>query len=437
MIGFLPLVVGFLLMLGLMFLGIPVAVAMFMAGFLGSVIYAGLPTLLDFGNLMWGTLDNFILVAIPLYILLGEILLRSGVTERMYTSLSYWLSPLPGGLLHTNIGASAMFAAVSGSSVATAATIGTVALPAFRARQYNERMVLGSIAGGSTLGILIPPSINLIIYGALTETSIGRLFLAGVVPGILMAGLFMLVIVIIALIKPSITGRKVELPPLRVRFAALVHLLPAVVIFVLVMGGIYFGWATPTESAALGVLFTLIVAFFYRQLSVKMLHQAFVSTIRSSAMMILIFVGASYLTFILGLLGVAQSMTDLFTRLEISPAQTIWAIVVFYVILGCFLETLSMLFATIPVLFPIILAVGIDPVWFGVFLVLMMEMALITPPVGINLYVVQGVRGYGPLLDVVIGILPFLAMILVTVALLIAFPEISTWLPDKMFKSLS
>lgn len=437
MIGLLPLVVGFVLMLGLMFLGIPVAVSMFIAGLMGSVIYAGLPTLLDFGNLLWGTLDNFILVAIPLYILLGEILLRSGVTERMYATLSYWLSPLPGGLLHTNIGASAMFAAVSGSSVATAATIGTVALPAFRARHYNERMVLGSIAGGSTLGILIPPSINLIIYGALTETSIGRLFLAGVVPGILLAGLFMLAIIIIALIKPSITGSKVELPPLRVRLASLIHLLPAIVIFVLVMGGIYFGWATPTESAALGVLFTLVVAFFYRQLSVKMLHQAFMSTIRSSAMMILIFVGASYLTFILGLLGVAQSMTDLFTRLEISPAQTIWAIVVFYVILGCFLETLAMLFATIPVLFPIILAVGIDPVWFGVFLVLMMEMALITPPVGINLYVVQGVRGYGPLLDVVIGILPFLAMILVTVALLIAFPEISTWLPDKMFTSLS
>ncbi len=437
MIGFEAIAIGFIIMLGLMFLGLPVAVAMFATASLGALLFGGLPTLLNFGNLMWGTLENFILVAIPLYILLGEILLRSGVTERMYTALSYWLTRLPGGLLHTNIAASATFAAVSGSSVATAATIGTVALPAFRARGYNDRMVLGSIAGGATLGILIPPSINLIIYGALTETSIGKLFLAGVIPGLLLAILFMLVIVVIALLRPSITGHAYDLPPLLTRLAALVHLIPPLGIFALVMGGILFGWATPTESAALGVLFTLVVAFVYGKLSVRMLHEAFLSTVRSSALMLLIFVAASYLTFILGLLGVPQTLTSIFTELDITPTQTIWAIVLFYLILGMFLETLSMLFATIPVMLPIILAVGIDPVWFGVFLVLMMEMALITPPIGMNLYVVHGVRGYGSVLDVIIGVLPFLAMILVVVAVMIVFPEIATFLPDRLFRSLS
>ena len=437
MIGLVSIAIGFIIMLGLMLLGLPVAVAMFATAALGAALYGGLPTLLEFGNLMWGTLENFILVAIPLYILLGEILLRSGITERMYTALSYWLYALPGGLLHTNIAASATFAAVSGSSVATAATIGTVALPAFRRRGYNERMVLGSIAGGATLGILIPPSINLIIYGALTETSIGQLFLAGIIPGLVLAVLFMLVIAVIALLRPSITGRPHDLPPLLERVAALVHLVPLLVIFALVMGGIYFGWATPTESAALGVLFTLVVAFVYGKLSVRMLHECLLSTVRTSSLMLLIFVAASYLTFILGLLGVPQTLTNIFTELDITPTQTIWAIVIFYLIMGAFLETLSMLFATIPVMLPIILAVGIDPVWFGVFLVLMMEMALITPPIGMNLYVVQGVRGYGPVLDVVIGVLPFLAMILVVVAIMIAFPEMATFLPEQMFRSLS
>ncbi|MFV2090785.1 MAG: TRAP transporter large permease, partial [Pseudomonadales bacterium] len=281
MIGLGPIAIGFTIMLGLMFLGFPVAVSMFAIASLGAALFTGLPSVLSFGNLMWGTLENFILVAIPLYILLGEILLRSGATERMYTALSYWLYKLPGGLLHTNIAASATFAAMSGSSVATAATIGTVALPAFRARGYNDRLVLGSIAGGATLGILIPPSINLIIYGALTETSIGQLFLAGFIPGLVLAVLFMLVIVVISLLWPAITGDIPDLPPLLDRVAALVHLIPPLAIFGLVMGGILFGWATPTESAALGVLFTLVVAAVYGKLSIRMLHEAFLSTVRS------------------------------------------------------------------------------------------------------------------------------------------------------------
>ena len=437
MIGPWEIGIGFVVMLGLMMAGIPVAVALFATAALGALLFGGLPTLLNFGNLMWGTLENFILVAIPLYILLGEILHRSGVTERMYRALSYWVDRLPGGLLHTNIAASATFAAVSGSSVATAATIGTVALPAFRRRGYNERLVLGSVAGGATLGILIPPSINLIIYGALTETSIGQLFLAGIVPGIVLTVLFMLVIVVIAVVRPAITGRPVDLPPLRARIAALVHLLPPLLIFLLVMGGIVFGWATPTESAALGVLFALVVAFVYGKLSLAMLHGAFLSTVRSSSLMLLIFVAASYLTFILGLLGVPQTLTRIFTELDVTPTQTIWVIVIFYLIMGMFLETLSTLFATIPVMLPIILAVGIDPVWFGVFLVLMMEMALITPPIGMNLYIVHGVRGHGSVLDVIIGVLPFLFAILIVVAIMIAFPELATFLPEKMFRSLS
>ena len=201
--------------------------------------------------------------------------------------------------------------------------------------------------------------------------------------------------------------------------------------------GSFFGWATPTESAALGVVFALVVAFVYGKLSLAMLHGAFLSTVRSSSLMLLIFVAASYLTFILGLLGVPQTLTSIFTELDVTPTQTIWVIVIFYLIMGMFLETLSTLFATIPVILPIILAVGIDPVWFGVFLVLMMEMALITPPIGMNLYIVQGVRGHGSVLDVIIGVLPFLFAILIVVVIMIAFPELATFLPEKMFRSLS
>ena len=433
MIDFAGAAIGFALMLGMMVMGVHVAVAIFLTSVLGAVVYFGPMLLNTFATQLWAVMNDFILTAIPLFILLGELLLRAGVTQRMYTGLSTWLGRLPGGLLHTNIGASGMFAAVSGSSVATAATISTVALPEFRRRGYNERLVLGSIAAGATLGILIPPSVNLIIYGALTGTSIGRLFAAGIVPGLLLIGLFMLAIAIICTFLPRMAGAPEPPTTWAQKLSSLRHLVPPLSVFVVVMGSIYTGWATPTEAAAVGVLMALLLAGMNGALSVRMLHDAFLSTVRTTAMILLIIVAAFYLKFIIGILGVPQAMTQFVTAMELSTFTFILALVVFYLILGCFIETLSMMVGTVPIVFPLVVHMGIDPVWFGIFLVLMMELALITPPVGMNLFVVQGVRRTGPVTDVFWGILPFVGVVLVAVALIIAFPPIVTWLPYRMF----
>lgn len=433
MIDFAGAAIGFALMLGMMILGVHVAVAIFLISVIGAVVYLGPQLLNTFGTQLWAVMNDFILTAIPLFILLGELLLRSGITKSMYHGLSDWLGRLPGGLLHTNIGASALFASVSGSSVATAATIATVALPEFRARNYNERLVLGSIAAGATLGILIPPSVNLIIYGALTSTSIGRLFAAGIVPGLLLASLFMLAIALICTIYPKMAGIEKGKPDLAQRMRSLRHLVPPLSVFAVVMGSIYLGWATPTEAAAVGVLMAFGLAAGNSALSFRMLHEAFISTVRTTAMILLIIIAAFYLKFIIGILGVPQAMTAFVAAMDLTTLQFILALVVFYLILGCFIETLSMMVGTIPIVFPVVVFMGIDPVWFGIFLVLMMELALITPPVGMNLFVVQGVRRTGPVTDVFWGVLPFVVVVLVMVALITAFPALVTWLPYRIF----
>lgn len=432
MIDFWSVAIGFLIMLSFMLVGFAVATSLFLTAALGGAIYLGLPTLLSFGNTMWGVLNDFILTCIPLFILLGEILMRAGVTERMYKSLSDWLSHLPGGLLHSNIGACAIFAAISGSSVATAATMGTVALPAMKKRNYSERLILGSVAAGGTLGILIPPSINMIVYGAITNTSIGKLFIAGIVPGLLLTGLFMMVIVVLCVLNPSLAGNKEQRPPMRERLRNLAGFVPPGLVFLVVMGGIYLGWATPTEAAALGVIMSVGVAAWYRRLTIQMLHEAFLATMRTTAMILLIIVAAFFLNYVLGMMGVPQAVSAFVADMGATPLQTIWVLVIFYLILGCFLETLSMMIATVPVIVPLVVSLGFDPVWFGIFLVIMMELSLITPPVGLNLYVVQGIRGHGSVVDVIRGSMPFALMMLMLTALLIYFPGIAMWLPNHI-----
>jgi C4-dicarboxylate transporter DctM subunit len=324
MIDFWGAAIGFGIMLLLMMLGVHVAVSMFAISALGAVIYLGPSILNTFGAQLWAVMNDFILTAIPLFILLGELLLRSGVTQRMYHGLSDWLSRLPGGLLHTNIGASALFAAVSGSSVATAATISTVALPEFRERGYSERLVLGSIAAGATLGILIPPSVNLIIYGALTNTSIGKLFAAGIVPGVLLASLFMLMIIIATLIWPSVAGRAEDAAVMSQKLSNLRHLVPPLLVFVVVMGSIYLGWATPTEAAAVGVLIAFLLAVWNRALSFRMLNEAFLSTVKITAMILLIIVAAFYLNFIVGILACRRQLRHLCLRWNWERSASSW-----------------------------------------------------------------------------------------------------------------
>ena len=433
MIGISGASVGFLVMLGLMLIGLPVAVALFLTAFVGAWAFLGWSTLLGFGNQMWSGQNDFILTAIPLFVFLGEILVRSGVADGLYRCLSDWMRKLPGGLLHSNIGASAVFAAVSGSSVATAATIGTVALPILKERTYDDRLTTGSIAAGATLGILIPPSINMIIYGSMTNTSIGQLFAAGIVPGLLLTACFMMLIAVICVLKPGLAGPTLPDRPFADKMASLLDMFPPFMIFLVVMGSIYAGWATPTESAAIGVVCSIFVAIAKRRFTMTMMHEAMISTVRISAMILLIMVGAQFLNFVIGVLGVPQALTAFVSQFGAGPIEIILLLIVFYLILGCFMETLSMMIATLPVVFPLIVHLGIDPVWFGIFLVLMMEIGLITPPIGMNLYVVQGVRGQGSIIDVIRGATPFVLLMLAFIGLMIAWPDMALWLPRQLF----
>ena len=433
MIGAEGLLLGFLLMLGLMFAGLHIATALFATAAFGAWWYFGGTMFRPFGTLMWGTLNNFLLVAIPLYIFMGEVLVRGGITERMYVALSDWLSWLPGGLLHTNIAASTFFASISGSSVATAATIGTVAFPAFRKRGYREKWVLGSVASGATLGILIPPSINMIIYGALTDTSIGQLFIAGIVPGLLLAAMFMVVIVIASLLDPSLVGSEEMRPTFQQRLGRLKDLLPPLAIFIVVMGSIYTGWATPTEAAAVGAVAALVLVASTGRLSLELLMSSALTTVSITAMTLLILVAAFYLNFILGVLGVPAQVSSLMTSVKLEPWQMILLLVLLYLFLGCFLDSLAMMIATIPIVHPVVTGMGFSSLWLGIFLVIMCELALITPPVGMNLYVVQGVRGQGSITTVVAGTMPFLVCMIALVALMTFAPGLIGWLPGIMF----
>lgn len=433
MIGATEAGIGFLLLIAFLFLGLHVAVAMFLIALLGAALYLGPPLVAAFGTQLWGAMEDYVLLSIPLYILLGEILVRSGSTDRLYRSLADWLNILPGGLLHTNIGASAVFSAVSGSSVATAATISTVALPSFRKRRYDTRLVLGSIAAGASLGNLIPPGIALIVYGAMTNTSVGQLYAAAVVPGIVMTVLFMGTIILIALVKPDLVRQKEVADPLRERLKRLVDLMPPLVIFGIIMGSIYTGWATVTESAALAVVVALPIAALYGRLSIRMLHECFIATANLTAMSLLILAVAFYLNFVMGLLGVTPALGAFATSIGASPLELMIVLAVFYLVLGIFFETLPMLVGTVPVVFPVIVAAGIDPVWFGVFIVLMCEISLISPPVGMTLYVIQAVRREGTIAEVFQGTVPFFIAMVVMTTLLIAFPEMALWLPRISF----
>ena len=422
------LATSLLLLFGLILLSLSVASVLGILGLAMGQIFTAMPLYRGLADVLWLNAIEFLLIAIPLFIFMGEILLRSGIATSMYEALSKWLGWLPGGLMHTNIGSSAMFAATSGSSVATAATISTVALPEVEARGYNERLFLGSLTSGGTLGILIPPSINLIIYGLLTNTSVSSLYIAGLIPGLLLALIFSATILVACLIRPDWGGKRMH-SSWAIRMAALPDLLSPLLIFLIVVGSIYAGLATPTEAAALGVVGAMALAASRGRLSLKTILASVEATMRTTALVMLIVLAAMFLNFVLGFIGLTQALAAFVTDLGWSPLQTILAIVVFFIVLGCFLETLSMLITTAPLIVPIVVALGYDPIWFGILLMVLLEMALLTPPIGINLYVVQSVRRKGTLSDVVIGTLPFLVSMLIMVFLLIIFPDIALWLP--------
>ena len=442
------------------------------------------------GNRAWEGSTSFILIAIPLFILMGELVLRSGVADRMYNVLSRWLVFIPGGLIHSNIASCAVFAACAGSSVATAATISRVALPSFRQRGYNERLVIGSLAAGGTLGILIPPSIGLVLYGLIVGESIGRLFLAGFVPGVILAVTFMLMIMIAAKIWPGIAPKE-EMVSWRLRFLGLFSLLPIGFLIFAVLGSIYFGFATPTEAAAAGVtgafFLTLIgnsgmlvislAAGVLRRLPVlpavararlddvqiarpimpgdiqrnidymvRLLKESFLSMARTSAMILLILMAAFTLQFAFASVRISVDMAEWVAAFELSQLQLVLVLVVFYLVLGTFMESYSMMLTTLPILIPVLSDANVDKVWFGIIMVILLEAAQISPPQGMALYVLHGARRdsdkemaeyegvlaqTGTINDVFVGVLPFMVCMFVVIGLVIAFPELATWLPDQ------
>ena len=375
------------------------------------------------GELTWSTTSNFILTAIPFYILFGEILLRSGTAERMYAALVQWFSWLPGGLMHSNIGACALFGSVSGSSVATAATIGVVAMGEIDKHKYNEPLFLGTLAAGGTLGILIPPSINMIIYGVMTDTSVPKLYLAGFLPGFILTVLFSLTVLVTCIWKPHWGGTKIA-TNWEMRMKLLPDLLPPLVLLVIVIGAIFFGVATATEAAAVGIVGALALAAWDRRLSWRMLRDVCENTVRTTAMVVAILVGAFFLNVIINTIGLTQQLSKLITHYQLTPVQVLLAVIVLYLILGTFMEELSMMISTIPITAPLMVQAGYDSVWYGILLVLLIQTAMISPPFGINLFVIHGIRGRGTLSDVEKGSAPFVIALLAMIAMICVWPDI-------------
>jgi tripartite ATP-independent transporter DctM subunit len=394
-----------------------------------STMYSPLPLLRGVGQIAWGASADFVLVAVPMFILMGEMLLRSGMAEKLFDALDKWVGHIPGGLMHTNVAASALFAATSGSSIATAATVGTVSIPNMRKHGYKPALFLGTIAAGGTLGILIPPSINMVLYGALSETSVSDLYLAGMIPGLLMATIFSVVVLIACTARQDLAPRKPAVP-WGERWRALVHLGPALYLFGLVVGSIYAGWATPTEASALGAVGTLIYVVSSGNFGWAQLWASLEGTVRTTSMVMLIVIAAFFLNFVMSTIGLTDIAVQAVGALSWPPVYVMLAIVGVYLVLGCFVETLTLMVATTPIIVPIVTHLGYDPVWFGIVFVILIELALITPPIGMNLFVVQSVRGGGPFKDIVVGSLPFAAAMLLMIGLLIAFPQLAMWLPE-------
>lgn len=404
--------------------GVYIAVVLGALALLSGFIFSDRPFWLFLGQVIWAPSSSFVLVAVPLFLLMGEILLRSGLSEQLYRALNVWMRRWPGGLLHTNIAACAVFSAISGSSVATAATMGSVALPYFEKKSYDPRMVLGSLAAGGALGNLIPPGITFIVYGLMTETSVGKLYIAAIVPSVLVCLLFFAVIFIHGLRLPN-----KEKPPAataREKWGSLVDLMPTTLLILIVLGTIYGGIATPTEAAALGVVASLVFALVARKLSFRLLHESAEATARNTSMLGLILFGAYTLNFIMTQLRVPQTLAEMVSALPL-PAWAIMLVIIgFYLALGTFMEGFSMIITTIPVVFPVVKSLGYDPIWFGVIVTMLIEIAMISPPDGTVMYVLQGMRRTpGPITDVFSGVLPFVGVYMLAVLILLLFPSLA------------
>ena len=411
--------------------GIWVGFSLFIVGFVGMTLFSSLPAGNNMASSVWATIEKWEYVALPMFILMGEILYRSGISERLFRALVPWLYRLPGGLLLMNIISCTLFAAVSGSSAATTATVGRITLAELEKLGYDRSIAQGSLAGAGTLGFLIPPSLIMIVYAILAEVSIGKMFMAGILPGILLSGIYSAYIIYRGIRNPEIAPRMQDTYSWTERIRALKDLAPTLILILMVLGSIYAGIATPTEAAALGVLGATIFAFLNRQMNLAILFDCFMGAVKTNAMIMLIVVGAGFLSRVMGFLGIPAAITQAITGMDLSPYTLMVMLGLVYVVLGCLLDGFSIVVMTLPIALPMVAAAGFDPIWFGIYLILMVEVSQITPPVGFNLFVIQGLTG-DPIMRIARDALPFFFLMLLTTVIITLFPEIALYLPRLM-----
>jgi len=431
-----PLFVSFVLLaaLGVLLVaGIWIALALLGVGWIAMEFFTGAPAGKLMATTVWGSSASWALTALPLFIWMGEILFRSRISEDMFKGLAPWMAPLPGRLMHCNVFGCGIFAAISGSSAATAATIGKITIPELKKRGYDERMSIGSLAGAGTLGLLIPPSIIMIVYGVAADVSIARLFVAGVLPGIVLMLLFSGYIAAWALLNPNRTPPRDIVATFSEKLLAARRLIPTIALIGAVIGSIYSGLATPTEAAVLGVLGSLVLSFATGSLDWKTFQAAVMGAMKTSCMIAFILTGAAFLTVAMGFTGIPRAIADWIAHQGFTPAHLIFVLTLLFIVLGCFLDGISMVVLTSAVILPSVRAAGIDLLWFGIFIVLVVEMAQITPPVGFNLFVLQGLTGKS-MFYVARASLPFFFLMVVAVFLIWEFPQIVTYLPGRMFR---
>lgn len=426
-------IIGIAALFGLMMFRTPIAFAMLLVGFFG---YALLRDLNSAGALLltetYSTVSSYTLIVVPMFILLGNVSSAAGFSRGLYDAANAWVGRMPGGLASASVLGCAAFSAVSGSSVATAVTIGKVAMPEMKRLGYSDGLSAGSVAAGGTLGFLIPPSTAFVLYAILTEESIGRLFMAGILPGLLMTGLFVLTVWGVVMINPA-AGPRGERLPLRAKLGTLTDSLPLLGIIVVSIGGIYVGAFTPVEASGVGAGLVILLALLRRKLTWRGFRDAVLETLKTSAMLYFIVISANVLNPFFAMTQIPQTLGGGLSSLGLGPYETLFIILLFYILLGMFMDELAMIVLTIPIVFPIIMQLGFDPIWFGVILVIVVQMGLIAPPVGLNVFVVRSVVPDVPLMTIYRGVAPFLLAMVAALLLIIVFPQIALIIPNSMF----
>mgnify|MGYP001305744073 FL=1 len=422
----------------LFFLGSGIWVALSMIGVsaIGMMLFTSRPVGDAMATTIWGTSSSWTLTALPLFVWMGEILFRTKLSENLFKGLSPWMQRLPGGLIHVNVVGCALFAAISGSSAATVATVGKMSIPELRKRKYPEKILLGSLAGSGTLGLLIPPSIILIIYGVAVQESIAKLFIAGIIPGIMIALIFMSYVIIWSLINKKSMPKMIEKYSFLEKIKRSKQLLPVIILISAVIGSIYTGIATATEAASLGVVGALVLSYFQKSLTLKTFKSSLLGATKTSCMIAFILAGSTFLSLAMGFTGLPRNLALWIQNMELSPYVLIFVLMIFYIILGMFLDGISAVVLTMAIIEPMIRQAGFDMIWFGIFLVIVVEMAQITPPVGFNLFVLQGMAkkdmGY-----IARSAFPLFLLMVLAVILVVIFPEIALWMPEQMIKNLN